>query len=49
VVWSVLREGTGTQALVESAIEFDDPALQGDVLRPLIFQEQLRLRRAGLA
>jgi hypothetical protein len=49
VVWSMLREGPGGPPRVVSAIEFDDPSRQGDVLRPLIFQEQLRLRRAGLA
>jgi hypothetical protein len=49
VVWSTLREGPGGPPRVESAIEFDDPSVEGDKLRPLIFQEQLRLRRAGLA
>lgn len=31
------------------AIAFDNPAKQGDRLRPLLFAEQLRIRRAGLA
>jgi hypothetical protein len=48
VVWSILRMDAGGPR-AESAIEFDDPSRHGDKLRPLIFQEQLRLRRAGLA
>ena len=31
------------------AVAFDNPAKQGDRLRPLLFAEQLRIRRAGLA
>lgn len=37
----------GDQA-VDLAIAFEDPARCGDRLRPLLFAEQLRLRRAGL-
>jgi hypothetical protein len=52
VVWSMLREGTGAGtgkvALVESAISFDDPAKYGEVLRPLVFQAQMRARKEGL-
>jgi len=52
IVWSVLREGTGAgtgkPAVVESAISFDDPGKYGEVLRPLVFQAQLRSRRIGL-
>jgi len=32
----------------DTAISFDEPARHGDRLRPLLFAEQLRLRRAGL-
>ena len=51
VVWSTRREGAGPtqQAVVESAIAFDDPARHGDALRPLVFRTQLRERRLGLA
>jgi len=31
------------------AVAFDSPDNEGDRLRPLLFAEQLRLRRAGLA
>jgi hypothetical protein len=31
------------------ALAFDNPAKQGDTLRPLLFAEQLRIRRAGLS
>jgi len=52
IVWSMLREGTGQgtgkKAVVESAVSFDDPGRLGEVLRPLVFQAQLRARRAGL-
>jgi hypothetical protein len=52
VIWSVLREGTGEgtgkDAVFESAIAFDDPSKYGEVLRPLVFQAQLRARRLGL-
>jgi hypothetical protein len=47
VIWSELRQHEGKQ-LVESALEFDDPGAQGDVLRPLLFEVQLKARRAGL-
>lgn len=33
----------------DTAVAFDDPARFGDRLRPLLFAEQLRVRRAGLA
>lgn len=33
----------------DTAVAFDNPAVQGDRLRPLLFAEQLRIRRAGLA
>jgi hypothetical protein len=33
----------------DAALAFDDPGRQGDRLRPLLFAEQLRIRRAGLA
>jgi hypothetical protein len=52
VVWSVLRDGTGLgtgkDAVVESAIAFDDPGRYGEILRPLVFQAQLRARQQGL-
>lgn len=35
--------------LFESALAFDDPTEHGDAIRPLLFAEQLRLRRDGLA
>ncbi len=47
VVWSTLRKVPGNLK-VESALAFDDPTVQGDVLRPLLFQAQLKARRAGL-
>ena len=47
VIWSVVRDHEG-KTLVESALAFDDPAEQGDLLRPLLFQVQLKARRAGL-
>jgi hypothetical protein len=33
----------------DTALAFDDPGRHGDRLRPLLFAEQLRIRRAGLA
>lgn len=33
----------------DTAVAFDDAARHGDRLRPLLFAEQLRIRRAGLA
>ena len=52
IVWSMLRDGTGRgtgkAAVVESAVSFDDPGRLGEVLRPLVFQAQLKARRAGL-
>jgi hypothetical protein len=33
----------------DTAVSFDDPGRYGDRLRPLLFAEQLRIRRAGLA
>jgi hypothetical protein len=50
VVWSVLRNsnGPGNVTQAESAIAFDDPGKYGEVLRPLVFQAQLRARRQGL-
>ena len=33
----------------ETALAFDDPTAHGDTIRPLLFAEQLRLRRDGLA
>jgi hypothetical protein len=54
IVWSLLREGTvpgtgaGEGAVVESAIAFDEPGRLGELLRPLVFQAQLRARRQGL-
>jgi hypothetical protein len=47
VVWSELRDLPGRMT-VESALAFDNPSAQGDVLRPLLFQAQLKARRAGL-
>jgi hypothetical protein len=42
---------TGMHGLHEfdAALAFDDPGRHGDRLRPLLFAEQLRIRRAGLA
>jgi hypothetical protein len=47
VVWSVVRELPGA-IKVESALAFDDPALQGEILRPLLFQAQLKARRSQM-
>ena len=47
VVWSLMRDPTAPLG-VENAVAFDDPAVEGDVLRPLLFQAQLKARRAGL-
>jgi len=47
VVWSLVRDNPAQMA-VENALAFDNPELEGDALRPLLFQAQLRARRAGL-
>jgi len=47
VVWSVISDNP-THLSVENALAFDDPSVEGDVLRPLLFQAQLQARRAGL-
>jgi hypothetical protein len=47
VVWSVIRDQRADMG-VENALAFDDPGMHGDVLRPLLFQAQLKARRAGL-
>jgi hypothetical protein len=47
VVWSLVRDPVAEQG-VENALAFDDPGIEGDALRPLLFQAQLRARRAGL-
>jgi len=47
VVWSAVRDYNG-KAAVESALAFDDPGKKGDTLRPLLFEVQLKARRAGL-
>jgi hypothetical protein len=47
VVWSLLRDAKAPMG-VENALAFDDPAVEGDALRPLLFQAQLKARRAGL-
>ena len=46
VVWSLLRKKDDL-TFVESALVFDRPGENGDVLRPLLFQAQLRDRRAA--
>ena len=44
------RPSGRTDALqAETALAFDTPDVHGDRLRPLLFAEQLRIRRAGLA
>ena len=52
VVWSLARErDTANEPgllTVESALVFLDPRRYGEVLRPLLFQAQLRGRRAAL-
>jgi hypothetical protein len=47
VVWSLMRDPAAPLG-VENAVAFDDPAVEGDTLRPLLFQAQLKARRAGL-
>jgi len=47
VVWSLLRDPKAPMG-VENAVAFDDPSVEGDNLRPLLFQAQLKARRAGL-
>jgi hypothetical protein len=47
VVWSLVRDAGATMG-VENALAFDDPAVEGDTLRPLLFEAQLKARRAGL-
>ena len=47
VVWSLVRDPKAELG-VENAVAFDDPAEQGDTLRPLLFEAQLKARRAGL-
>jgi PilZ domain-containing protein len=47
VVWSLERDDRA-QLGVENALAFDDPGVEGDALRPLLFQAQLKARRAGL-
>jgi hypothetical protein len=48
VVWSLTRDERADLG-VENALAFDDPGIEGDALRPLLFQAQLRARRAGLS
>lgn len=47
VVWSLLRDPKAPLG-VENALAFDDPAVEGDTLRPLLFEAQLKARRARL-
>jgi hypothetical protein len=47
VVWSLLRDENAPMG-VENAVAFDDPSIEGDTLRPLLFEAQLKARRAGL-
>jgi len=47
ITWS-LATGTGPRRY-ETAIAFNDPTRCGDTLRPLLYAEQIRLRREGLA
>jgi len=47
VVWSLVRDERAELG-VENALAFDDPGVEGDALRPLLFQAQLKARRAGL-
>jgi len=47
VVWSLIRK-INDKPEVESALAFDDPGQQGDVLRPLLFEAQMKARRAAL-
>lgn len=48
VRWVRPHDGAGALPF-EAAVAFDDPDHHGDRLRPLLFAEQLRMRRAGLA
>jgi len=47
IVWSLVRDEKAEMG-VENALAFDDPGIEGDALRPLLFQAQLKARRAGL-
>jgi hypothetical protein len=47
VVWSLVRDPKAELG-VENALAFDDPSVEGDNLRPLLFEAQLKARRAGL-
>ena len=47
VVWSLVRDAKAEMG-VENAVAFDDPSVEGDALRPLLFEAQLKARRAGL-
>jgi hypothetical protein len=47
VVWSLIRDERADLG-VENALAFDDPGVEGDTLRPLLFEAQLKARRAGL-
>jgi hypothetical protein len=47
ICWSL---ATGTDPVrYETALAFDDPTRYGDVLRPMLYGEQIRQRREGLA
>jgi hypothetical protein len=48
-VQRVRPTGSHGGAEFDTAVVFDDPGRHGDWLRPLLFAEQLRIRRAGLA
>jgi hypothetical protein len=47
VVWSKALERQD-EIEIESALAFDDPGSQAEVLRPLLFQAQLTARRAEM-
>jgi hypothetical protein len=47
IVWSLVRD-PDAELGVENALAFDDPTIEGDALRPLLFQAQMRARRAGI-
>jgi hypothetical protein len=48
VVWSLVRDERADFG-VENALAFDDPGIEGDTLRPLLFEAQMKARRAGLS
>ncbi len=47
VVWSLVRDERAALG-VENALGFDDPGIEGDKMRPLLFEAQLKARRVGL-